>query len=709
MLKIHALLLLAVALTAEASAADAGANAAQDPYLWLEAVEDEAALDWVRERNARSLPELEDMPVFAAMHREALAILTAQARIPYGEIRAGHVFNFWQDEDHVRGILRRATLASYRRGEPEWQTLIDVDALDAAEQQNWVYKDYLCLPPEHEHCLIELSRGGTDASVFREFSASGRRLVPAGFEVPEAKSFLAWWGPDTLLVATDWGPGSLTESGYPRVLKVWRRGKPLEAAETVFTGEPGDVLVAPVVYRDDATTYAMVIRGVTFFESEYYLIGAADAPRRLPLPPRSSVYGVVGGRLIAKLEEDWRHGETTFDQGAVVALKLDDFSAGLVYAPAAGEAVRNVHTGSGAVFVELLENVVGAARRVTLAGQRWQARRIPLPGNGVVTITSVDHEDDALLVSFESLTVPDTLFYVTAADELDEVFALPPMYDAADVVVEQRFARSRDGTAVPYFVAGQRKVLARGDAPTVQYGYGGFLIPTLPYYYEDPARPQHGALAGRLWISRGGVLVLANIRGGGEYGPAWHQAALKHNRHRAFDDFFAISEDLIARGITTRDRLGALGRSNGGLLMGVALTRRPDLYAAIDCGVPLLDMLRYDRLLAGASWVGEYGDPDDAADRAYLLSYSPYQNLAEDGDYPEVFFYTSTKDDRVHPGHARKMAARMEALGHPFLYYENIEGGHGGTANQEQLAFRTALEYAFFYRRLMAPATDEPN
>ncbi len=693
--------LFAVAVIGSATRADTG-----DPFIDLENIDSQASLDWAREQNAHSLAVLEKQPEFADMRREALEILTSEARIPYGSIRGDQVFNFWQDKTHVRGILRRSALASYAAGKPEWETLLDVDALDRSEKENWVYQNVECLAPAYERCIVGLSRGGTDASVYREFSTKTRRFVTDGFVIPEAKSSVDWIDQDRLLVATDWGEDSLTESGYAKTLKIVERGKPLSAAKTVYSAQSTDVSVQPLVLRDERDTYPFLRRAMTFFKYEYFLIGDDGKLTELPLPQRAGLEGVVDGRAIVRLNESWSYQGETYPQGALVAIALEGMSAELVYAPGKSEALRSVGVGSDAVFIGILDDVVGAARRLIRGREGWQSQDIPLAKNGVVSLISVNPKGDDLLVSFESLTTPDTLYYVGSDNQARRVFALPEMYDASDVVVSQRFVSSRDGTRIPYFVMAKKDVLERGNAPTVQYGYGGFLIPILPYYYEDPSRPQHGALAGRLWVSRGGVLVLSNIRGGSEYGPGWHEAALKHNRQRSFDDFFAVSEDLIASGVTSPRKLGAIGRSNGGLLMGVALTQRPDLYAAIDCGVPLLDMLRYDKLLAGASWTGEYGDPDLPADREVIMTYSPYQKLEKDREYPEVFFYTSTKDDRVHPGHARKMAARMAAWNHPYLYYENIEGGHGGTANQEQLAFRTALEYAYFARRLMGGTGD---
>ncbi len=674
-----------------------------DPHLWLEQIEDEEALDWVRSQNERSLSILTDDPRFSTLQKEASKILNSKERIPAGTIRGDYLYNFWQDEDNVRGVWRRATLESYRTGKPDWQTLLDVDALAKSENENWVYDEAYCLPAEFELCLIGISRGGTDASLIREFDIKKRQFVEHGFVIPEAKTWVDWIDPDHLLVGTDWGPDSLTESGYPRFLKVWTRGTPIEQAKTVYSGTQTDVGMFPLVYHGDETTVSIVVRWLTFFEAEYHWLQEDGELVQLPIPLRATPVGVLDDRLLATLETSWDHNDEHYLQGTLVALNLVDLEAELVYAPEEGEAIDEgaVEHGKTAVFVELLDNVIGKIKRLQRTEDGWTATEIPLPENGAVSIVSASSNGDDLLVSFESLTVPDSLYYVSATDDVRKIMSLPAFYDASDVVVEQHFATSTDGTKIPYFVMARRDVLGRGNAPTIQYGYGGFQNAVLPWYYEDPARPQHGGLAGKMWVSRGGVLVLSNMRGGGEYGPAWHEAVLKHQRQLAYDDFFAIAEDLIERGITTPEKLGAIGRSNGGLLMGVALTQRPDLYAALDIGVPLADMMRYDKMLAGASWVGEYGDPDIPEDRKYLMTYSPYQNLEKNADYPEVFLYTSTKDDRVHPGHARKMAARLEEYGHPFLYYENIEGGHGGTANQDQLAYRTALEYMYFVRQLM--------
>ncbi|MEM7282257.1 MAG: prolyl oligopeptidase family serine peptidase [Pseudomonadota bacterium] len=650
----------------------------EDPYLWLEAIEGEESMDWVKQQNKRSLGVLTDDPRFKALEQEALEILTSDARIPLGSIRGKHVFNFWQDANSVRGILRRASIKSYASEKTVWETLLDVDALAKSEDENWVYQGYQCLGPKYELCYIRMSRGGTDASVYREYSLAEKRFLPKGFVLPEAKSSVQWIDEDHWLVGSNWGEGSLTDSGYARIVKLWKRGEPLVDAKVVLEGEATDVGLFANVYRDKNSVYPLVIRAIGFFDFEFHWLNG-ESVVKLPLPTKANLQGVLNGKLMLILNQEWLFEDVRFPQGAVVALDMSSQTPELVYAPTSRESVESVDVGGEAAYVELLDNVVGKVRRLELNKGKWQSTTLPLPDNGVVSIQSVNSETDDLLVSFESLTVPDSLYFVSG-QESKKIKSLPAFYDAEDVVVDQKFATSKDGTKVPYFIMANREVLESGNAPTIQYGYGGFQAAILPVYYSDPARPQHGALAGRMWVSRGGVMVLSNIRGGSEFGPGWHSAALKENRQRAFDDFFAIAEHLIETGVTSPDKLGAIGRSNGGLLMSVALTQRPDLYAALDIGVPLADMRRYNKLLAGASWMGEYGNPDIPEEWAYIKEYSPYQRLLPDADYPEVFFYTSTKDDRVHPGHARKMAAKLSDQGHPFLYFENIEGGHGGTA-----------------------------
>ncbi len=678
-------------------------HAGPDPYLWLEEVHGETALDWVRAQNAATFEALRDTPVFDELYAEAYAIVTADERLPNGKIVGEDFHEFRQDELHVRGIWRRTPLDVLITGEPDWQVVLDVDALARKEAENWVYTSIDCVGGSSDRCLVELSRGGKDESVFREYSLSGRAFVDGGFVLPEAKSGAAWVNEDTLVVATDWGGDSLTTAGYAREARLWRRGQPLAAARPLYTASSGDTLVAPVAFGSNDRTYVFLLRLEADANLAHVMPLGEDAlGPALDLPRRIQVEGVVDGRLIVVLKEVWRD----FAAGDVVAVDLSGGEPSLVFAPNSEQAIVEVEAGDGSVYLQLLDNVVGHIKRVAHDGGKWRASGLDLPDNGVAKIAAASSSRRDFFVTYESIVQPTTLYHVAPDDTVETVARLPPLYDASDIEVRQHFATSADGTRVPYFVAGKAAVLAKGDAPAILYGYGGFEIPILPVYYEEPSRPQHGALAGRLWLSRGGLLALANLRGGGEYGPRWHQAALRENRQRAYEDYIAIAEHLIESGLTTPRKLGALGRSNGGLLLGVALTQRPDLFAAFDIGVPLLDMQRYHKLLAGSSWTGEYGNPDVPADWAFIREYSPYQNLDKNADYPTVLFYTSTEDDRVHPGHARKMAAALQDLGYDAWYYENMEGGHGGTSNQEQLAMRTALEYAYFLRMLMPAAWD---
>ncbi len=682
--------------------------AEDDPYLWLEEIQGKKALEWVHERNAETFAELRDTPVFAALNAEAYAILTSDARLPSGSIVGDAFHDFWQDPVHVRGIWRRTPVDRLAAGKPAWQTVLDLDALAREEGANWVYQSIDCVGGESDRCLLELSDGGKDESLFREFSLESRDFVSDGFVVPEAKSTVAWVDEDTLAVATDWGPGSLTNSGYPREARLWRRGRPLEQAESLYTVTVEDTLLAPEAYGSaGGRTDVFLLRLAADWNDVQVLpVTRGRAGTALDLPRRIQTEGVVAGRLIVLLKQDWQDGERGFAAGDVLAVPLAGEPPELVFRPSPSQAIDEIETGSDAVYLQLLDNVRGRIRRVRFANGNWLLSEVPMPDNGVAKLAAAASARRDFFVTYESIVQPTTLYHVSVDDRLMAVAQMPALYDASDVVVEQRFARSADGTRVPYFVAGRKAVLEAGDAPTILYGYGGFQTSILPVYYEDPSRPQHGALAGRMWLSRGGVLALGNLRGGGEFGPEWHAAALREHRQRAFDDYIAIAEELIRTGVTSAKRLGALGRSNGGLLLGVALTQRPDLFAAFDIGVPLLDMRRYNKLLAGASWMGEYGNPDLPEDWAFIREYSPYHNLAAGADYPRVFFYTSTLDDRVHPGHARKMAKALEDRDYGFWYYENTEGGHGGTANQEQLAMRTALEYAYFVRMLMPAQWD---
>lgn len=663
----------------------------EDPNLWLEEVEGERALGWVRIQNDRTLKELEAHSLYDGLLEEARAILTSDERIAGAALRGDYAYNFWQDETSVRGLWRRMPISDYVSGKTDWQVLLDIDALAEKEDENWVYKGSSCLAPDYKRCILTLSRGGSDAAVRREFDISTGSFVEDGFSLPEAKASTSWLDQDTLLVATDTGEGTLTDSGYPLQVRRWARGMDIADAPVIFEGDKKDVGSFPFSVYTEGEYIGGIVRARTFYESDYYLIDYDGMLTQLPLPAKSSFSGYVKGQLIVSLNEDWALGDEVYKSGSVVSYDPDQDHVNLIFEPEDRVAVAGVSSSQDQVYVSLLDNISGRLISFMPTDKGWKKADIALPENGVLSLSSIDQTTGDVLVYYENPTTPETLFYIKEGNAPKAIKSTPAFYDSEGVVTRQYEATSSDGTKIPYFVIAREDVLKAGPAPTVQYGYGGFQVSILP---------QYSATTGKLWVENGGVYVIANIRGGGEFGPSWHQAGLKTKRQLIYDDFYAVSESLIEKGITTSEQLGILGGSNGGLLMGVAMTQRPELYTAIGIGVPLLDMLRYDQLLAGASWVGEYGSPSIPEERAFLEKISPYHNLEADTEYPRVYFFTSTKDDRVHPGHARKMAKKMEDMGHPFLYYENIEGGHGAAANQEQQAKRLALQYVYFAQSL---------
>ncbi|HJV43068.1 prolyl oligopeptidase family protein [Caulobacter sp.] len=669
-----------------------------DPYLWMEEIEGTRALDWAKAQNTRSLGVLQGDPRYADLEAKALAILNAKDRVPGVSFAGdGTLRNFWQDAEHVRGLWRRTTLDSYRTAEPAWETILDIDALSKAENANWVFKGVSCLPPDETRCLVTLSNGGKDAVTVREFDTTTRSFVDGGFVLPEGKQNYAWLDKDTLLVGREWTPGELTDSGYAYVLKTLKRGQTLDQAVEVYRGQKTDVSVSPVVLRDaDGKVVAvMAHRGVTFFESEHYLITDKGATK-LPLPAKVSLQAYLKGRFVFQLEQDWP--EKGLKTGDLFDYDIHALAVGakpsLVFRPGPRQSVENVTTTRNRMVVSLLDNVKGAALSFDYGAKGWTHAKLDLPTNESIGFGGAPSErDDRIFFTVTGYLTPTTYWLADAASgSLEQVKASPARFDAGAHVVEQFEATSSDGVKIPYFVVRPKGLKYDGSAPTLLYAYGGFQVSMTPAY---------SGVMGKLWLERGGTYVVANIRGGGEFGPAWHEAALKANRQKAYDDFFAVSQDLIARKITSPRRLGIMGGSNGGLLMGVALTQRPELYNAVVVQVPLFDMIRYSQIGAGASWRGEYGDPAIPSERAVIAKYDPYSNLKAGQKYPEVFIETSTKDDRVHPAHARKAAARLEELGYGVLYYENIDGGHAASANLAETARRQALEYVYLTRRLM--------
>ncbi|HEX3778191.1 MAG TPA: prolyl oligopeptidase family serine peptidase [Pseudonocardiaceae bacterium] len=669
-----------------------------DPYRWLEDVTGEQALDWVRERDAETVAELTDTPRFAQLKAEIRDALDADDRIPYVNRRGEYLYNFWQDAAHPRGLWRRTTLAEYRTPQPAWEVLLDVDALAEREAENWVWKGAVVLRPGYRRGLLQLSRGGADAVVVREFDLVDKEFVADGFVVPEAKTRVRWIDIDTIYLGTDFGPDSLTTSGYPRIVKRWRRGSPLAEAVTVFEGKLSDVSV--VGYRDLTEGFErnIITRSVTFFTSEFYLL-TGEEPRRIEVPEDAEI-DVHREWLLIQTRSRWLVGGHDYPAGALLGVRFDEFMAGgrdlvVLFEPDPHTSLDAFAWTRDHLILNLLTDVKSRLEVLTPA-QGWS--RAPLPGVpefGSTDIIGSDEDGTEYLLDSSGYTEPSTLRRGEVGEPAEILKQAPAMFDADGLEVRQFFATSKDGTRIPYFVVGERGSSAR---PTLLTGYGGF---------EVSLKPGYSATVGRGWLALGGNYVVANIRGGGEYGPEWHTSVLKGNRLRVYEDFAAVAEDLVARGITTVSQLGTIGGSNGGLLMGVMLTRYPELFGAIVCQVPLLDMLRYHQLLAGASWMAEYGDPDIEAERSYLRSYSPYHNVHKGFPYPPILFTTSTRDDRVHPGHARKMVARMRDLGHPVRYYENTEGGHAAGADNEQRALTWALVLEFLWRQLAPESAQE--
>jgi len=695
-----------------------------DPYGWLEDVTGAAALDWVRQRNERTGATLESAADFGPTREAILEVLDSDDRIPEVARIGDRYYNFWRDTFHERGLWRRTTLDSYRTAEPEWETVLDLDALNEAEGASWVWHGASVLRPEPgqpwRRALVALSPGGSDADVTREFDLVEKRFLTAredGFHRPEAKGELSWVDEDTVLVATDFGAGTMTSSGYPRTARLWRRGTPLESSAIVYEGEADDVYIDARHSRVPGFERDIVHRAITFYTSETYLVTGLGTPEqellRLDVPDSAEI-GFHREWLVVELREQWRVAGETWPAGSLLAIRADAFIAGsrrftALFTPTATTSLAGVAWTRHHAVLNVLDDVKNRLHVLTppeAAGTRWQRSEFPaLDEVLAVAVGAVDpvDSDDVWLLTTGYLT-PSTLGLVSlgavsAGPARPEWLKVAPaFFDADGLVAEQNFAVSQDGTRVPYFVVGRPSQLhpeagdgRPGEAPTLLYGYGGFEISLTPGY--------SGAV-GRAWLARGGVYVVANIRGGGEYGPAWHQSALKANRHLAYADFAAVARDLVDRGITTTGRLGAQGGSNGGLLVGNMLTQYPGLFGAIVVQVPLLDMKRYSHLLAGASWMAEYGDPDDPDQWEFIRRFSPYHLFEPGRDYPPVLFTTSTKDDRVHPGHARKLAALMLAAGKDVTYYENIEGGHGGAATNAQAAHMAALAWTFLGQRL---------
>ena len=661
-----------------------------DPFVWLEDITGEDALDWVRKHNEPTLAKLSG-DRFEKMRAEVLEVLDTDDRIPSVWRTGEYLYNFWRDAAHPRGLWRRTTLEQYRKDSPDWDVIIDVDALAAADDENWVWGGADVIEPEYTLALVSLSRGGSDAAVVREFDMATREFIPDGFTLPEAKTSIGWEDENTVLVGTDFGEGSLTASGYPRFVKRWRRGQPLEDAETVFSGDESDVLVAGGADRTPGFERIFIQRALDFHNQESYEL-RGDELIRLDIPTDTNI-SAHRQWLLIMLRTDWARAGVTYVAGTVLIADYEEFLAGtaelhVVFEPDAKTFFNHAAWTRDRLVLVTLRDIASRVEIVTPGTWDTEPAR-GVPENTNTVVSAIDEYGDEVFLSASGFDRPSRLLHGAAGEPLQVIKSAPAFFDADNLVVSQHFATSADGTSIPYFLVGHRD--SAGPGPTLLSGYGSFAVSSTPAY--------DGGL-GRVWLARGGTYAMANIRGGGEYGPTWHLRATREGRRKVAEDFAAVAKDLVDRGVTTVEKLGAFGASSGGLLMGVMLTQYPELFGALVCSVPLLDMRRFNQLLAGASWVAEYGNPDDPADWEFIKEYSPYHNISADRRYPPVLITTSTKDDRVHPGHARKMTAALEDAGHPVLYYENIEGGHAGAADNSQAAFRAALIFEFLHQTL---------
>ncbi len=671
------------------------ATPSADPHQDLEQVDGAQAMATVKNWNARTLAALEMQPHFADYRSRALALLSDRQKIATpDQIQGGQVLNFWQDDEHPRGLWRISPLASFAAGKPQWRTLIDVGALGKSEGRSWVFKGATCLPPAYIHCMVALSDGGGDSVVEREFDTGKGAFIDGGFALPDAKMDVSWAAPDALYVATDFGPGSMTDSGYARIVKLWKRGTPLSAATTLSEGAKSDVSVGTRVMVDGDRTWPLLVRGIDFYHRKASHIAADGRLIPVPLPDDAEIADVIDGRVVATLKSAWQGHPA----GALVAYSISDLLAGntpaieSVFVLNAHQAVETVSASKSVLWVKLLDDVSGRLLALKRGDDgRWSGSAASLPDKSTVHLDATAPTDDMAFAMVEGMLTPPTLFRVVPGEAPAPVQSLPARFDASNMTVEQRFAMSKDGTRIPYFLVRRKDV--RGSVPAYIHAYGGFELAQTPsYLINEPYRSGPAAL---YWVEEGNAYVLANIRGGGEYGPAWHDAALRDKRQNAYDDLYAVAEDLVKAGVTSKQRIAVSGRSNGGLMAAVAITQRPDLFGAAVIGSPLTDMKRFSHLLAGASWMGEYGNPEVAADWAFISKYSPYQNLKLGVKYPTPFIYTSTRDDRVHPGHARKFAARLEDDRDPFYYFEAIEGGHAAGVEPKEDALRAALVTAY--------------
>ena len=681
----------------------------QDPYIWLEEARSDEALAWVKAENVRTLGALEADPRFERLKSDALAIYDSEDRIPFVSFRPDGLYNFWQDKENPKGLVRRTSLESYQTENPEWDIVLDVDALAKAEGKEWVYKGTTCLPPALNKCMIALSDGGKDATILREFDTSTKQFIEGGFELSESQGGISWIDADTLLVTRNFSDDLMTESEYPYTSRVWKRGTSIDAAEEIFRGERQDVYSGASLLRDSSGTIhaRTAYRSTSFHETENYVEHAGEW-LRLDIPLKASLFGIVDDHLLYSTDVDWEVDGQTFPADSLIAVNLEEWKADpngaaktLVWAPADRQTKRGGAVTANALFVSLLDNVAGKILQFNYVtneyGGAWQSEQVDLPENATLGVAASSSETDQIMFTVTDFLNPTTLYYSDGSGTPEVLKTSPSYFDKAGLEVEQLEATSADGTKIPYFIVKPVGMELDGETATLMTGYGGFQVPRLPGYLGT---------TGKLWLENGGVYVLANLRGGGEFGPKWHQTAIRENKQRTWDDFIAVGEDLVARGFTSPEHLGIQGGSQGGLLVGTTFTQRPDLFGAAIVQIPLFDMLRFHLIGRGASWIGEYGDPRIPEQREWIESYSPYQKIVEGVDYPTPFLWASTADDRTHPAHARKGAAKLKELGQPYFYFEDMTGGHSGGVDNEQRAKLQALQFVYLMQQLMGPVEE---
>ncbi len=671
-------------------------NAQDDNYLWLEEVDGAKALEFVNKENKISFDKLSNTKYYRPIYDKSLEIYNSADRIVYPTIYGNYIYNFWQDKEHVRGIWRRTSKQNYESGNPAWEILLDLDKMAEKDNVKWVYKGASGLYPDYNLFLVSLSKGGGDAVITREFDVSKKAFVDNGFFIDESKGSASYIDKNTLIVSSDFGANTMTSSGYPRQNKVWKRGTALKDAQLIHEGKDTDVGSWGGVMRDGELSYTYITRAITFYSYNTY-VWLNNALIKLDIPDDGQVSGILNNQLMLGLKSDWLVGGKTFKQGSLVSLNFTALLKGLkeiklILQPDEFSSISDISITKNKLLLNVLSNVKSELYIYSFSNEKWNKQKVGAPDFGNIGVNATDEFSDQYYFSFTNFLTPSTLYIADAGNNSIKAFkSLPAYFDGSRFTVNQYKVKSKDGTLIPYFVVSSKTMKNDGKNPTLLYAYGGF---------ESSSLPNYSGVIGNAWLENGGVYVLANIRGGGEFGPEWHQAGLKEKRQNIYDDFHAVAEDLIAKKITSSRNLGILGGSNGGLLVGVAFTQRPGLYNAVVCAVPLLDMKRYNKLLAGASWMGEYGDPDKPEEWEYIKKYSPYHNLKKGVKYPEVFFTTSTRDDRVHPGHARKMVAKMMDMGYTVYYYENTEGGHAGSSTNEQRAKSAALQYSYLLMKL---------